>query len=491
MSPNRSKRSHSRNLRSHSRNKKSHSRCSLAPSSNREGETYSTMFGYTDFSRTREGQDGSCYKASSSSSSQSLPSKTLEVIKIKGKQQSENNVAGGLVQAEKSRQGEQQQGSVEQQYIKQKEWEEYAGKMKTYAEKLEEKVENQKHLNDELKKANNIGETSVKVLSEELEGLKNGTLFEMEAKLKNQEDKIKYMKKFSEKQADVIISLKKRNEEQLVSLNVHVKMVTDKNVELEEKKRDIALSRQHNRELQEQNKDLKIYVELKDVEISFLKSKRRDLSVGELVANVKVDQDEVEAPQRPSIRLRKPSELLIDTENNRVNVAGMTVASADLENSAVARRDNNSIVQENQITEGSLDNRTMQEMEVDQEEIEEERHANDDATAMIVEDERQGTGGEDVEPSKPQGIGAEDMAVGEEDVGLGADETGAFAAEEPVSIRDQFDHGEAALNGRLGKYVVWLKDEEKFKFECGLCSKKYCNMGNTKRHIKAKHVNDI
>ena len=134
--------------------------------------------------------------------------------------------------------------------------------------------------------------------------------------------------------------------------------VQAKNAEINVKTSDFLQSRRRNRCLQEENNDIKKYMQMKDQEIEFIKSKRKDLCISVLAENVKVDQNVdvgeggLEPPELPRLRCRNPSELLINPGNNGVAIRENNWV-ADVENNAQDGRTDNSIAEKD--TDGGVD----------------------------------------------------------------------------------------------------------------------------------------
>ena len=150
--------------------------------------------------------------------------------------------------------------------------------------KLESTVRDQKHEIKVQEKMIDNQNKHVEELSKNVNDLKEGTA----TKLNNLELKIEQLNKLSGNQADEIIGLKKKIEELLSTAIATERVITDKSLEIDAKNQDMTLSIGRNQDLQNQNKYLQDYIRMKEREIIFLKSNRKDLC-----ASVKVDLDVV------------------------------------------------------------------------------------------------------------------------------------------------------------------------------------------------------
>lgn len=224
---------------------------------------------------------------------QPLSMKTKRMVKrSKAKQNKDayvTNLQVELVQAE---------SDATENYNNQKQWEKFARKQKRKQKQFQRIVTKHqstvKDQRDLMKSRDNkrklMGDRSTKS-----DDLKKVT-FEIDSGLMNQELKIRQMIELSGQQAEEIVHLKMKVKELSTSVMAKDKAILNGN--------------KINEDLREQNTYLKDYIYMKDQEIVFLKSKRKDLFASKLGANIK-DLEVSGPPQPQRIKLVDPSELLV------------------------------------------------------------------------------------------------------------------------------------------------------------------------------------
>ena len=301
---------------------RSPNRSRLFPSSSSTTSTSS----HREASRTRDGWDGS-FKTPSSS--QILPRRRLEVAENERKQQVGSCFEKGRTELMQGRKTSPKYYNKQKQCedYERKQWEEYAEtqegneQLQRVVATLKSTIDDQKHDIETLEKSKANQDKLVVDLTEKLNDLKKGNV----SKLKTQELKVERMNELSAKRVEEIISLKKEVERLLTNEMDKDKIIKEKNLDIDAKENDLKHKIERNQILDEQNKFLEDYIQMKDTEIAFLKSKRKDLSASDLI--VKVDQDVVEPLRLPRIWCVDSAELLINRGSN-IGQAGVETEAA-------------------------------------------------------------------------------------------------------------------------------------------------------------------